>query len=136
MLRIKITVRGSDLTATLIDSPTSRDFISLLPLTLTMNDLFGREKFGHLPRAITEGGASEADFAQRSRQSQRRPAIGPGAGDRRHFRFPLAPFGVILCPASFAAASSPSLGTQGFPVVFRLQRVYPDCCSIPRGTSF
>jgi len=40
----------------LIDSETTRDFISLLPLTLTMNDLFGREKFGHLPRAISEGG--------------------------------------------------------------------------------
>ncbi len=27
-----------------------------MPLTLTMNDLFDREKFGHLPRAISEGG--------------------------------------------------------------------------------
>ena len=44
------------MTATLSDSETARDFISLLPLTLTMNDLFGREKFGRLPRAIsTEG---------------------------------------------------------------------------------
>jgi hypothetical protein len=30
--------------------------VSLLPLTLTMNDLFGREKFAHLPRAISERG--------------------------------------------------------------------------------
>ena len=29
---------------------------ALLPLTLNMNDLFGREKFGHLPRAISEEG--------------------------------------------------------------------------------
>src|SRR5439155_54112 len=28
----------------------------LLPLTLTMNDLFRREKFAHLPRAISEEG--------------------------------------------------------------------------------
>jgi hypothetical protein len=62
MLRIKIRVRGSDLTATLIDSPTSRDFVSLLPLTLTMNDLFGREKFGHLPRAITEEGTRSQTY--------------------------------------------------------------------------
>src|SRR5207249_10448095 len=55
-------VRGSDLTATLIDSPTSRDFVSLLPLTLTMNDLFGREKFGHLPRAIAEGGTRSRNY--------------------------------------------------------------------------
>jgi hypothetical protein len=38
------------------DSKTTRDFVSLLPLTLTMNDLFRREKFAHLPRAISEEG--------------------------------------------------------------------------------
>jgi hypothetical protein len=40
----------------LIDSQTTRDFISLLPLTLTMNDLFRREKYAHLPRAISQEG--------------------------------------------------------------------------------
>ena len=55
-MKIRISVNGKAITATLIDSETTRDFISLLPLTLTMNDLFGREKFGHLPRAISEGG--------------------------------------------------------------------------------
>ena len=34
----------------------SQDFISLLPLTLTMNDLFRREKFARLPRAISKEG--------------------------------------------------------------------------------
>jgi hypothetical protein len=55
---MKIRIRAGDraITATMIDSETTRDFISLLPLNLTMNDLFGREKFGHLPRAISEGG--------------------------------------------------------------------------------
>ena len=55
-MKIRITLNGKAITATLIESETTRDFISLLPLTLTMNDLFGREKFGHLPRAISEGG--------------------------------------------------------------------------------
>jgi hypothetical protein len=55
-MKIRITVNSKIITATLIDGETTRDFISLLPLTLTMNDLFGREKFGHLPRAISEGG--------------------------------------------------------------------------------
>jgi hypothetical protein len=55
-LKIRLTVEGAQLTATLIDCKTSRDFISLLPLTLTMNDLFGREKFAHLPRALSKGG--------------------------------------------------------------------------------
>jgi len=55
-MKIRLNVEGKDLTATLIDSQTSRDFLALLPLTLTMNDLFGREKFVHLPRALSEGG--------------------------------------------------------------------------------
>jgi hypothetical protein len=55
-MKINIKVRDKVITATLIDNPTTRDFISLLPLTLTMNDLFGREKFAHLPRAISEEG--------------------------------------------------------------------------------
>ena len=55
-MKIRLTVNGKAITATLIDSGTTHDFISLLPLTLTMNDLFEREKFAHLPRAIsTEG---------------------------------------------------------------------------------
>src|SRR5205809_5246448 len=57
IVKIRLTLdNGKTITATLIDSETTRDFVSLLPLTLTMNDLFGREKFGHLPRAISEEG--------------------------------------------------------------------------------
>jgi hypothetical protein len=55
-MKINITINGKAMTATLIDSATARDFVSLLPLTLTMNDLFSREKFAHLPRALAEGG--------------------------------------------------------------------------------
>src|SRR5438093_5056700 len=55
-MKITLEVGDKALTATLIDSKTAHDFVSLLPLTLTLNDLFGREKFAHLPRAIsTEG---------------------------------------------------------------------------------
>jgi hypothetical protein len=55
-MNLKIITHGTELTATLIDSQTTKDFASLLPLTLTMNDLFGREKFGHLPRTISSEG--------------------------------------------------------------------------------
>lgn len=55
-MKLRLTFNGKEITATLSESETTRDFVSLLPLTLTMNDLFGREKFGHLPRAISEGG--------------------------------------------------------------------------------
>jgi hypothetical protein len=54
--KIRLKVGEKVLSATLIDSETTRDLVSLLPLTLTMNDLFRREKFAHLPRAIAQGG--------------------------------------------------------------------------------
>ena len=62
-MKIRLTVNGKAITATLIDGETTRDFISLLPLTLTMNDLFKREKFGHLPRAISKEGKSTHAYA-------------------------------------------------------------------------
>src|SRR6266568_8939003 len=55
-MKLRLKVKDIETTVILIDSETTRNFVSLLPLTLTMNDLFGREKFGHLPRAISEGG--------------------------------------------------------------------------------
>jgi hypothetical protein len=55
-MKIRLRVKDKSITATLIDSKTTRDFISLLPLTLTMNDLFHREKFAHLPKAISTQG--------------------------------------------------------------------------------
>ena len=55
-MKLRIRVENAEITATLIDSKTMQDFVSLLPLTLTMNDLFRREKFAHLPRTILEEG--------------------------------------------------------------------------------
>jgi len=55
IMKIRLKIDDKVITAT-NDSKTTRDFISLLPLTLTMNDLFRREKFAHLPRAISEEG--------------------------------------------------------------------------------
>src|SRR2546430_15845098 len=55
-MKIRLKVGATPLTATLLESKASRDFASLLPLTLTMNDLFRREKFAHLPRPISEEG--------------------------------------------------------------------------------
>jgi len=62
-MKIRLKVGNKVLTATLADNKTARDFVSLLPLTLTMNDLFGREKFGHLPRAISEEGKRTHTYA-------------------------------------------------------------------------
>jgi hypothetical protein len=55
-IRIRIRTRTRTLTATVARNATARDFVSLLPLTLRMSDLFGREKAGPLPRALARGG--------------------------------------------------------------------------------
>src|SRR6266567_3185480 len=54
IMKIRLKLDDKVITATLNDSKTARDFVSLLPLTI--NDLFRREKFAHLPRAILEEG--------------------------------------------------------------------------------
>ena len=55
-MKIRLKVEDKVMTATLSDSKTTRDFVSLLPLTLTMNDLLHRDNVAHLPRAISEEG--------------------------------------------------------------------------------
>jgi hypothetical protein len=54
--KIRIRIGARTLTATVARNATARDFVSLLPLTLRMSDLFGREKAGPLPRALARGG--------------------------------------------------------------------------------
>jgi hypothetical protein len=54
--KIRIRIGARTLTATMARNATARDFVSLLPLTLRMSDLFGREKAGPLPRALARGG--------------------------------------------------------------------------------
>jgi hypothetical protein len=61
--RVRITVGGKSVVATLANNEAARDFASLLPLTLEMNDLFRREKFAPLPRAISEQGKRTNDYA-------------------------------------------------------------------------
>lgn len=61
-MRIRLTVGGQMATAILEDNPTARDFASLLPVTVRMHDLFGREKPGPLPRALANGGSAEYSY--------------------------------------------------------------------------
>ena len=61
-MKIRIKVGDMALTATLIDSKTSRDFLSLLPLTLTLKDYAGTEKISDLPKRLsTEDAPSGSD---------------------------------------------------------------------------
>lgn len=39
------------------DNPTARDFLSMLPLTLSVEEFAGREKIGNLPRALATAGS-------------------------------------------------------------------------------
>lgn len=52
--KIKIMIGDTILTATLYDNPTTRDFISLLPLDLTLEDYAGTEKISYLPKKLSK----------------------------------------------------------------------------------
>ena len=61
-MKIRLKLGDTVLTATLIDSKTTRGFISLLPLTLTLEDYAGTEKISNLPKRLsTEGAPSGID---------------------------------------------------------------------------
>jgi hypothetical protein len=55
-LKIRFVIGATTVAATLDDNGTTKDFASLLPLELEMNDLFAREKAGQLPRTLFEDG--------------------------------------------------------------------------------
>ena len=56
-MQIKITAENTKLTATLIDSKTTQDFVALLPLALTLEDYGSTEKISYLPRQLSTEGA-------------------------------------------------------------------------------
>ena len=58
-MRIRITIAGKILIASVVDNATAQDFVALLPLNLSMKDLFGREKYGDLPKQLSEKGPIE-----------------------------------------------------------------------------
>lgn len=51
-MKIQLKFDDRAMTATLVDSEAALAFVAMLPLTITMHDLFGREKFGALPRPV------------------------------------------------------------------------------------
>jgi hypothetical protein len=56
-MKIRMDIEGAVITATLDDNPTSRDFVSLLPLTLTLQDYAATEKISDPPRKLSTAGA-------------------------------------------------------------------------------
>jgi hypothetical protein len=56
-MKIRLTIDGTVMTATLLDNATSRDFVALLPMTLTLEDYASTEKIAYLPRKLSSAGA-------------------------------------------------------------------------------
>jgi hypothetical protein len=55
-MKIHLKLNGRVIPATLADNRTAQEFVAMLPLTLTLHDLFRREKFGPLPAPISATG--------------------------------------------------------------------------------
>jgi hypothetical protein len=86
-MKIRLEVEGTAITATLLDNATARDFASLLPLTLPLQDYAAAEKISDLPRRLSTEGAP--------------PGSDPSVGDIAYY----APWGnlALFCrDASFA----------------------------------
>jgi hypothetical protein len=56
-MKVRISIDGKEATATLQDNPTARDFVSLLPLELTLEDYGETEKIAYPPRKLSTEGA-------------------------------------------------------------------------------
>lgn len=56
-MKIRLTFDGNAVEATLLDNATARDFLSLLPMTLTLEDYGSTEKIGYPPRKLSTAGA-------------------------------------------------------------------------------
>lgn len=74
-MKIRMEVDGTRIVAALEDNTTAKDFASLLPLTLTLDDYNGTEKISDLPNKLSAQGAPEG--------------VAPAAGDIAYY----APWG-------------------------------------------
>ena len=58
-MKIRMEVNGTRVTATLDNNASSRDFVALLPLTLTLEDYNGTEKISDLSKKLSTKGAPD-----------------------------------------------------------------------------
>jgi hypothetical protein len=57
IMKVRLTINGKAIAATLLDNATARDFLSLLPMTLTFEDYAATEKISYLPKKLSTAGA-------------------------------------------------------------------------------
>jgi hypothetical protein len=60
-MRLRCRFADQDFTYLLLDNPTTRDLVSLLPVALTIEDFSTNEKLAHLPWRLDEGGLADFD---------------------------------------------------------------------------
>lgn len=67
--RIKLIIDNREIVVNMYDNPTSRDFLTMLPITSSFEDYAGKEKISYLPRRLytepipSNSGSSVGDFA-------------------------------------------------------------------------
>ncbi|MBB3179891.1 cyclophilin-like fold protein [Variovorax sp. Sphag1AA] len=61
-MKVHLVLNGKVIAATLADNDTAREFVAMLPMTITMHDMFRREKFGALPKPISGNGTSTQNY--------------------------------------------------------------------------
>ena len=57
-MRIRCRFEEKAFTVGLLDNPSARDLVTMLPLDLVIDDFSTNEKIAYLPRKLTEGGSS------------------------------------------------------------------------------
>jgi hypothetical protein len=80
---LKLTVGAHVLTAALEDNASSRDFVSLLPLTLTLRDYAPTEKISDLPMLELPG----TRILSAKRSLSHPGSVSPNAGESRPYSF-------------------------------------------------
>ena len=56
-MKIRLAINGRAISATLTTNGAAKDFLSLLPMTLTLDDYAATEKIAYLPRKLSAAGA-------------------------------------------------------------------------------
>ncbi|MEV7136430.1 cyclophilin-like fold protein [Arthrobacter sp. NPDC093128] len=60
---LRLTVNGTAVEASMVDNATAREFCTLLPLTIRMSDMLGREAYGSgLPAVLTAEAPRRTDY--------------------------------------------------------------------------
>lgn len=62
--RLRIAFDGKEARVVMFDNPVARDFLSLLPLTVTFEDYARTEKICYLPRKLATGGGQTGSSVQ------------------------------------------------------------------------